>query len=139
MALIDIDWKPGRKELRQFALLFLIFSIGFGTLIYFFKDWPPIVPQVMWVAGVVVGIVGLLFPPLVHPVYVVMMAIALPIGMVVSTVLMTAIYYLVMTPIGALMRMFGYDPMGRKFDAAATSYWVKRVAPANVRRYFRQY
>jgi hypothetical protein len=139
MALIDVNWKPGGRELRQFALLFLVFAVGFGTYVHFFKDWSPLVAQLLWGAGVLVGLGGLLFPPLARPVYIAMMALALPIGMVVSTVLMTLIYYLVLTPIGLVMRLVGYDPLRRGLDPAASSYWIKRTPPENVQRYFRQY
>lgn len=139
MALIDINWKPGTRELRQFAAAFLIFGVGAGTAIYFFKDWPALVSQILWGVAPLVGIVGLVFPTLVRPVYVVMMAITLPIGMVVSTVLMIVIYYLVLTPIGILMRIFGYDPMHRRFDPTAKTYWIERPSKIESSRYFRQY
>jgi hypothetical protein len=139
MALIDVNWKPGAKELRQFALLFLIFGGVFGTLIYFFKDWPLLVSQIMWIGGAVVGLAGLAVPALVRPVYVVMMALALPIGMVVSTVLMVVIYFLVLTPIGLLMRLLGHDPMRRTLDPAATTHWIERPRDIPASRYFKQY
>jgi len=139
MALIDVNWKPGAKELRQFALLFFAFATAFGLFGYFFKDWPPVVPWILWGAAVVVGLAGVLAPAIVRPLYVVMMAVALPIGMVVSTVLMVLIFYLVLTPIGWIMGLSGHDPMQRRFDRAAATYWIERRPPANVGRYFRQY
>jgi len=139
MALIDVNWKPGARELRQFAGLFLVFGLTAGTLIYFFKDWPLLVSQVLWVAAVVVGVAGLLVPALARPVYLVMMALALPVGMVVSSVLMTVIFFAVLTPMGVLMRWFGKDPMHRRFDPDATSYWIRRPPPVPAARYFKQY
>ena len=139
MALIDVNWKPGARELRQFAGLFLVFGLAAGTLIYFFKDWPLLVSQILWGAAVVVGVAGLLLPSLAKPVYVVMMAVALPIGMVVSTVLMTLIYFVIMTPIGLLLRLFGKDALHRKMDPSAPSYWIRRPPPVAAARYFRQY
>ena len=138
MALIDINWKPGRRDLRIFGLLFLIFG-GIAGTIFYFKGYPLLVSQILWIAAAVVGVLGLLFPPLVRPVYVVMMALALPIGMVVSTILMIVIYFLIMTPIGFLMRLFGYDPLRRRLDPAKASYWIRRAPPAEARRYFRQF
>ena len=139
MALIDVNWKPGARELRQFAGLFLVFGLGAGTAIYFFKDWPLLVSQILWGAAVVVGLAGLLVPALARPVYVVMMALALPIGMVVSTVLMTLIFFVIMTPIGLLVRLAGRDPMQRKFDPNATTYWIRRPPQVPAARYFKQY
>ena len=143
MALIDVNWKPGSRELRQFAALFVVFAVGFGTafklLPGFFDNVPSWAPLALWVAGGVVGLFGLLFPKGALPIYIVMMAVALPVGMVVSTVLMIVIFFLVLTPVGMVMRIVGYDPMHRKFDRSASSYWIEREADIEPSRYFRQY
>ena len=142
MALIEVDWRPGARELRQFAAMFLVFAVLFGTLFWLFPGFfgmPLWVSQLLWGVGPVVGLVGLALPAVVWPLYVVMMAIALPIGMVVSTVLMVMIYFLVLTPIGLIMRVVGYDPMQRKFQPQASTYWIRRTPPADAGRYFRQF
>ena len=138
MALIDVNWNPPPRQLRQFAGLFLVVFGGLGTLSYF-DDKPLLVSQILWGLSAVVGITGLLLPPLVRPVYVVMMAVALPIGFVVSSVLMVVIYYLILTPIGLAMRLFGYDSMRRRSRDGVKSFWIARPRTTDVRRYFRQY
>ena len=57
------------------------------------------------------GLVGVLRPGFLRPVYVLWMALAFPIGWTVSHLLLLIVYYLVLTPIGLLMRLFGYDPL----------------------------
>ncbi|HXV77396.1 MAG TPA: SxtJ family membrane protein [Candidatus Polarisedimenticolaceae bacterium] len=138
MALIDVDWNPRARDLRVFALLFLVFAVGAGTVLYFRGD-PRALSLALWIAGPVVAVLGLLLPRALRPLYVVMMAIALPIGMVVSTALLIMIYYLMITPIGWAMRLSGHDPMGRRVDPAAESYWVRRRVVDDPKRYFRQY
>ena len=63
MALIDVNWKPGSRELRQFATLFVIFAAGFGTafklLPEFFDKVPSWAPLVLWISAGVVGLFGL--------------------------------------------------------------------------------
>ena len=49
------------------------------------------------------------------------------------------IYYLVLTPIGLLMRVFGKDPMRRRLDRTAESYWIERDEAAASERYFKQF
>ena len=138
MALIDVDWKPGNKDLRIFATLFVVFSGLVGAVLYF-KHSMVLLPKILWIAGPIVGLLGIVLPRLVWPLYVAMMAVALPIGMVVSTVLMTVIYFLVLTPIGWLIRLLGHDAMGRKRDSVAKTYWIERPATIKARRYFRQF
>ena len=62
-----------------------------------------------------------------------------PIGWVVSHVLLGLLYYLLVTPIGLIMRLVGYDPMQRKLDRSATTYWQLRPEPSQAKRYFRQF
>ena len=139
MALIEVDWRPPRKQLRQFAGLFVLFAGTLGTLAWF-DGRPLLLSQILWALAVVVGLLGLLAPAAVRPVWVVMMAVALPIGFVVSTILMTIIFFVILTPVGFLMRLSGYDPMRRGRSAgAAASFWIERPRTTDVRRYFRQY
>ena len=63
----------------------------------------------------------------------------MPLAWSVSTLLLVLVYYLVLSPIGLVLRMFGRDPMHREFDRDATSYWVKRDNTVDPDRYFRQF
>ena len=138
MALIEVDWRPPKKQLRQFAAMFVVFAGGLGTLAWF-DGRPLLLSQTLWGLALVVGALGLLAPAAVRPVWVVMMAVALPIGMVVSTILMLLIYYALLTPIGFLMRLGGYDPMRRRKPEGRGSFWIERRPVTDLRRYFRQY
>lgn len=60
-------------------------------------------------------------------------------GWGLSYVLLAAIFYVVFTAVGTLMRIVGYDPLARGIDRRASSYWVARKPVADVQRYFRQY
>ena len=48
---------------------------------------------------------------------------------VVSPVVMAAVFFVTVVPIGLLMRFFGKDPLRRKIDRAARSYWIERDPP----------
>jgi hypothetical protein len=61
------------------------------------------------------------------------------IGWVLSYVVLAAIFYVVFTAVGTLMRVVGYDPLARGIDRRASSYWVAREPVDDVQRYFRQY
>lgn len=64
---------------------------------------------------------------------------ALPIGWTISHILLGMVYFLVFTPIGLVMRLLGKDPMERRFEPSAPTYWIKRPPPAEASRYFRQF
>ena len=48
---------------------------------------------------------------------------------VVSPIVLAIMFYGVFTPAGFLMRLVGNDPMRRKYDPAAPSYWIERNPP----------
>ena len=87
----------------------------------------------------VIGGAGLLKPAWIRPVYLVLTIAAWPVGWAMSFVLLGIIYYLVVTPLGLLLRLFGHDPLTRRFEGTAKSYWVERPVASGFDRYFRQF
>lgn len=59
-------------------------------------------------------------------VYVGWMVSVFPISWTVSTLILALVYFGILTPIGVLMRMLGHDPMRRRFERSASSYWIER-------------
>jgi hypothetical protein len=90
----------------------------------------------VWVGGSLLAIAGLVVPAAIKPIYIALVRITYPIGFCVSHLVFAVLYFLILTPVGALLRWF-HDPMERKFDPAITSYWVAREE-AETDRYFRQ-
>ena len=139
MSVVQINTNPTRRELNQFGFIWLGFLAFFGVVAYF-KFGSPLVARWLWVAAVVVPILGWLMPAFMRLVFLGMSYLAWPIGFVVSHVVLAVVYYLVLTPIGLLTRLFGYDSMKKSFDPEAKSYWVERPTPgADAGRYFRQF
>ena len=148
MALVKLDLNPGRRTLRQFGIIALVFfgAVGAWTLyrstFLGFELEPPattILGGTLVALGALSGLLALVAPAAVRPLYVGLVVITFPIGFVVSHVILAVLYYLVLTPIGLLMRLFGYDPMQRRLDPAAPSYWEDKAPVTDVKSYFRQY
>lgn len=68
-------------------------------------------------------------PALLHPLNVIWMRFAQLLNRVVSPVVMGVMFFGLLTPMAAVMRMRGRDVLHRKFDSACGSYWVKRDPP----------
>jgi hypothetical protein len=49
--------------------------------------------------------------------------------MIISPVLLGILFYLCISPIGFLLWLVGKDPMRRKFEPSAKSYWMVREPP----------
>ncbi len=136
--MIDINWKPTDRELRQFGLIFLGFSALLGA-IFWWRWGPGPATWALWAAGPLVALVGLALPRALKPLYLGLTLVAYPIGLVVSNVLLGITYYLVVTPIGLVFRLLGRDPLHRRFNPEAKTYWIPRRPPASAGRYFRQF
>ena len=57
------------------------------------------------------------------------MQLARFLGTISSAVLLTLLFFLVVTPIGLLQRLFGKRPLDLRFKTNDASYWQKRTAP----------
>jgi len=138
MSLIVIDHHPSQRQLRVFGLTWLAFFAIFGCVAWT-KYHSVCVAGSLWGVAAALPLIGWFVPELLRIVFVVMGYAAFPIGLVVSFALLASIYYIVLTPIGLIMRLTRYDPMSRKVDRAAKTYWVERPAARDARDYFRQY
>lgn len=148
MSLIVVNWKPDRRQLRWFGLFCVIGFGGIGALIFFKQGLfgfefaeatATLTAEVLWGLAGVCGLFALILPVVLRPLYVLLTAISLPIGFVLSHVLMALVFYGLLTPIGLFFRMTGRDPLDRKFDRSASTYWVARESVKDVTRYYRQF
>jgi hypothetical protein len=48
---------------------------------------------------------------------------------IVSPVILAFLFYGCIAPIGFLMRLSGKDPLRRRYEPYAASYWIKRTPP----------
>lgn len=138
MALVSIPWNPSRKDLRIFAALQVLF-FAFIAWTVWKRTGSSTAAAGIVVISAGIGLVGVIAPAAIRWIYVGWMIAVFPIGWVVSHTIIAAVYFLVITPIGLIMRLAGRDPMERRFDPTAKTYWkVRPPAPDNA-RYFRQF
>jgi hypothetical protein len=90
------------------------------------------------VGAFAIALGGLLWPRLIRPLFMLALAITLPIGAVVSRVLLVIIYYVVFTPLALVFRVMGRDALRRRRPTGAQSYWTAKDATTDLRSYFRQ-
>jgi phosphatidylserine synthase len=137
--MIDFNPNPSARELRQFAGIWLPAACGIlgGLLLWRFDALTAAV--ILWTFAIAVAVVGLMSPRRIRLVYVGWMRAVSPIGWLFSHLIVAIVFYVVMTPVGLLLRLFGYNPMGRRFDRVAKTYWVKHDPGEDVGRYFRQF
>lgn len=67
------------------------------------------------------------------------MTLSLALGWVMTRVILTLVFFLVLTPIGLLQRVFGKPPFEVAFGTGLTTYWERRASPVERSRYEVQY
>jgi len=78
------------------------------------------------ITGGLFVILAIVAIPVLRPFHKLWMMLALLMGFVMSRVILTLLYYLVLTPIGLLAKIVGKKFMPIGFDKNATTYWEKR-------------
>jgi hypothetical protein len=111
---------------RRFGLVFAGFFALLGALSLYsgaerWHYWFPL-------AGVF-AVLAYAAPRLLAPLNRLWAKVGLLLHMVISPVILGILLYLCVTPIGVLMRMSGRDPLRRKFEPAAKTYWISREPP----------
>lgn len=118
-----------RAGLRKFGLTTgAIIAVLFGLLIpwligFRFPLWP-------WLVAGILGLWALLTPATLNPVYRGWMRFGLMIGAVMNRLILGIMFFLIFSPMGVLMRLFGRDTMTRKFDAHRASYRIPSRQPS---------
>jgi len=139
MSLIEINWYPKRKQLQNFGKIALIATAVISLLLYLLKGMAIQWALIVFAAGLIIFLSSVISLRLTRGIYVALTAVTFPIGLVVSLILLAGFYFLLLAPLGLLFRLLGRDPLCRRFDPAAKSYWLARREPDSLDRYFHQF
>lgn len=114
------------KSLRLFSLLML--AILFIVVFFQHKSFGGILLNVAAVLSVLF-VAGIIKPQSVKKVHLIWMGFAFILGWFVSRILLTVIYFIILTPIGLIARVSGKRFVETKFVSTQKSYWKKREHP----------
>ena len=108
---------------RSFGILFFLVFLGFGL-------WPltkEISPNIyLIIISVIFLILGLLNSKLLSPLNNLWIKFGEILGKIIAPIVMAVVYFLILTPISLLVRLFGKDLIEMKFNNNIKSYWIKR-------------
>ena len=119
----DIKSIPNSNEdIRSFGITIgIILFIISSLLIYYSKESY----QLIAIVGSTFIVVGYVLPVLLKPIYLVWMTIAVILGWIMTRVIISVVFYLILTPISLITRLFGEDFLAlKKIDS--DSYWNLR-------------
>ena len=115
------------EELRKFGLIMAFILIGMIGCVfpYFFEHEVSPLP---WALGTAFLIAAILVPNRLRLVYTLWMKLGHLLGFINTRIILGIIFFLVITPIGLLMRLMKKDPMNKRWDSTIPSY-RKSITP----------
>jgi hypothetical protein len=139
----EVTARPSSRKLRQFAGLWLVFFCGLA-LWRWLGTGVDARGTVIAIAGLSIGILGLISPSAIRLVYTAWMVAAFPIGWTMSRLMLGLLFFGLFTPVAAIFRLIGRDALnrrqvaGRGQAAGRGSYWTAKPASQDPGDYFRQ-
>jgi hypothetical protein len=134
MKLIEMNWNPSERQLRQFGLIALVVLPLLGVC------WGV---KLAWLIGLIatgsaIALAGWYYPRSLKPLFVGLSLAGMPVGLVMGFLALALVYFIIFTPLAVVFRMFNRDALQRRLDRTAGSYWQPRPQAVGVASYFRQ-
>ena len=126
----------GKNELRKFGLTLGVIlagwgawwlKTGIGASIYFL------------VVALLLLLPALFYPFGLKPVFVLWTKLSSILGWITTRIILTLIFYLIMTPIGWWLHLTGKDLLQLKIQSKAKSYWRIPVSRVDKNQFLKQY
>ena len=115
----DLD----RDELRKFGLTTgAIVAVLFGGLIPWIWDFR--YPTWPWIVFGILAAFAILAPMLLQSVHRTWMRIGLAISKVTTPIILGIVFFLVILPVGIIIRLAGRDPLHRNLESSTDTYRV---------------
>ena len=113
-----------KRQLRHFGLIV-------GGIFALMGLWPMVFRAAgprLWALALAVGLIvpALVLPRSLTYVYRIWMAAAVILGWINARIILSTIFYGIVTPMGFVMRRLGRDPMQRRYEPHATTYRVPK-------------
>ena len=115
--------KTGKKDLRSFGVTIGIILLLVAAFLFYREKES--FQTFLYIAGVFIGL-ALILPSMLKPIYIVWMTFAVILGWFMTRVILSLLFYVIITPIGLVLRIFGKDFLELKKQAVQGSYWNQR-------------
>jgi hypothetical protein len=139
MALVSLNLSPSEKQLKDFGLIALIMCAVIGLLLAWLGKIPAKGVLIFCLIGVSLYALSRISAGLIKPIYLGMMLLTFPIGWVISHLVMVLFYYGIITPVALFFRLLKRDPLCRRYEPDANTYWLRHKQKRFAKDYFRQF
>ena len=112
-----------RKNNKGFGLLFFAVFLIIGLWPIINGDSPRII---FFIIGLIFLILALVNSKILTPLNKAWVKFGELLGKIIAPIVMAGVYFIVLTPISIIVRLFGKDLLKVKFSDKSKSYWIKR-------------
>ncbi|MBN1783077.1 hypothetical protein JW948_18220 [bacterium] len=122
MSIID-DFKKiksDKKELRKFGITVGIIVGILGTYV-FLRHRPNYL--ILWIISAGCLVPAFVFPAVLWPFHKIWISLSIVLGFIMTRVILSILFYVIMTPLSLISRLFGKDYLDCKWNPQAESYW----------------
>ena len=112
-----------KSDLRKFGItigIILVMIAGF----LFWKEKESF--QIFLTVGAVLCIFGVVIPVILKPIYWIWMIFATILGWIMTRIILSILFYVILTPIGLIPRLFGKQFLELKWNRTNRTYWNYR-------------
>lgn len=140
-----MDWvreifqkKAERKQVRTFGIVLSLLLLVVG-LVQFFKASATL-HYYFGAASIIIFLLSIFIQTLILPIYRIALILAHILGWINTRLFLGLIYFLIFTPISLLFKVIGKDPLNRKINKTAQTYWQKRdISAIDKESYYKQF
>ena len=129
--------KESKRDLKKFGLTIGIAFIVISVILAISKKNSAIY---FGTAGFLITLIGLTAPKVLKPLNKAWMTLSIILGWFMTRVILIILFYIALTPIGLLSKLFKKDFLDLKLEKDKRSYWQKRERkkfdPADYERQF---
>lgn len=112
-----------KNNLRKFGIIMGMAFLAI-TLFILIRQGKGILPAS--IISAIFFISALVTPVLLKPIYIFWMRLALILSWINTRLILLIIFYLIFTPLGLAMRLFGVDLLERRIEKSKETYWKKK-------------
>jgi hypothetical protein len=136
---VSLNLRPTEKQLRDFSDVALCMCNIIGVVLFLTDKIPAGGLVCFCLGGVSVYLLSRIRVCFIKPLYQGMMLISFPFGWLISFVVMGLFYYGIITVVSVVFKFMGRDPLQRKYDKNAKTYWIPYHAKRQSEDYFHQF
>ena len=127
-----------RKELRRFGIIFGIVLSIVGT-IHLLKGNENVYPW-FYIVGISIFALGIFVPVALTPIHFILKKALDVIREFTTRLILLIVFYIILTPISLIARLFGKNFLDINWKIKSDSYWIKKEQPnEGVERYEKQF